>query len=53
MINQFRDMANKYNRMRQKISKELGNGNSVYDNNDDSPDKRSVREAPMTYQLSF
>ena len=44
MINQFRDMSNNYNRMRGLISKELGNGNNDY--NDDSVDKRFVREAP-------
>ena len=46
MINQFREMSNNYNLMRGLISKELGNGNVVYDYNDDSPDKRFVREAP-------
>ena len=46
MINQFRDMSNNYNRMRGLISRELGNGNNVYDYTDDSVDKRFVREAP-------
>ena len=46
MINQFRDMSNNYNRMRGLISKELGNGNNVYDYNDDSVEKRFVIEAP-------
>ena len=45
MINQFRDMSNNYNRMRGLISKELGNGNTAYDYNDDSVDKRFVRQA--------
>ena len=39
-------MSNNYNRMRGLISKELGNGNNVVDYNDDSVDKRFVREAP-------
>ena len=39
MINQFRDISNNYNRMRGLISKELGNGNIVYEYNDDSTEK--------------